>query len=275
MLYNYLIPALLLFAAGAFGLGRMRATQVAHAHGGVSKLHSLPNHYGILLALTGLLPALLIYGIWVSVETSVLDTRILNELPPSLIAADQNSQSLILNDIKNTLSGNITVNQDAAVEEAAYRYEQIRNSYRSMVAAAILGLLIIGSAVVYRAINKDLRARNIVERIVKTLLLLCSGVAILTTLGIVLSVLFEAIRFFKIIPLQDFLFGLTWSPQMAIRADQTGSSGAFGAIPVFAGTFMIAAIAMLVAIPVGLLAAIYLSEQILEVVSKPQIRFPA
>ncbi|MEJ2058699.1 MAG: phosphate ABC transporter permease subunit PstC, partial [Desulfofustis sp.] len=80
------------------------------------------------------------------------------------------------------------------------------------------------------------------------------------TLGIVLSVLFEAIRFFKIIPLQDFLFGLSWSPQMAIRADQTGSSGAFGAIPVFAGTFMIASIAMLVAIPIGLLSAIYLSE---------------
>ena len=75
-----------------------------------------------------------------------------------------------------------------------------------------------------------------------------------------LSVLFEAIRFFQIIPLQEFLFGLTWSPQMAIRADQVGSSGAFGAVPVFAGTFMIASIAMMVAIPIGLLSAIYLSE---------------
>jgi phosphate transport system permease protein len=90
--------------------------------------------------------------------------------------------------------------------------------------------------------------------------MLSSGVAILTTLGIVLSVLFEAIRFFQIVPLQEFLFGLNWSPQMAIRQDQAGSSGAFGAVPIFTGTFMIAGIAMAVAIPIGLLAAIYLSE---------------
>jgi phosphate transport system permease protein len=76
----------------------------------------------------------------------------------------------------------------------------------------------------------------------------------------VLSVLYEAIRFFKVIPITEFLFGLKWSPQMAIRADQVGSSGAFGAIPVFAGTLLISAIAMLVAVPIGLMSAIYLSE---------------
>ncbi len=109
-------------------------------------------------------------------------------------------------------------------------------------------------------------------------LLLCSGVAILTTLGIVLSVLFEAIRFFKIVPLQDFLFGLTWSPQMAIRQDQAGSSGAFGAVPIFTGTFMIAGIAMAVAIPIGLLAAIYLSEyanQKFRAIAKPLLEILA
>jgi len=88
----------------------------------------------------------------------------------------------------------------------------------------------------------------------------CSLIAILTTVGIVLSVLYEAIRFFQVIPITDFLFGLKWSPQMAIRADQVGSSGAFGAIPVFTGTLMISLIAMLVAAPIGLMAAIYLSE---------------
>ena len=129
-----------------------------------------------------------------------------------------------------------------------------------MVAAAVMMLMAVFAAISYRSISTTLRARNIVESVVKFILLLCSGVAVLTTLGIVLSVLFEAIRFFKIIPLQDFLFGLSWSPQMAIRADQAGSSGAFGAVPVFAGTFMIAAIAMMVAIPIGLLSAIYLSE---------------
>ncbi len=72
--------------------------------------------------------------------------------------------------------------------------------------------------------------------------------------------LFEALRFFKLVPLTDFLFGLKWSPQTALTADQGGSSGAFGAIPVFLGTFMITAIAMLVAIPAGLMSAIYISE---------------
>jgi phosphate transport system permease protein len=105
-----------------------------------------------------------------------------------------------------------------------------------------------------------LRARNHVETLVKYLLVACASIAIFTTIGIVLSVLYEAIRFFKVIPVHEFLFGLDWSPQMAIRADQVGSSGAFGAIPVFMGTLLISAIAMCVAVPIGLMSAIYLSE---------------
>jgi phosphate transport system permease protein len=88
----------------------------------------------------------------------------------------------------------------------------------------------------------------------------CSTVAILTTVGIVLSLLFESFRFFTMIPITDFLFGLSWSPQMALRADQVGSSGAFGAVPLFLGTGLIASIALLVAVPIGLLSAIYMSE---------------
>jgi phosphate transport system permease protein len=99
-----------------------------------------------------------------------------------------------------------------------------------------------------------------VERLIQWFLIGCSSIAIFTTIGIVLSVLFEAIRFFRIIPITDFLFGLDWSPQMAIRADQVGSSGAFGAIPVFLGTAVISAIALVVAVPIGLMSAIYLSE---------------
>ena len=104
------------------------------------------------------------------------------------------------------------------------------------------------------------RARNMVETIIMVLLILCSTVAILTTVGIVLSVLFESIRFFQAVPITEFLFGLKWSPQMAIREDQVGASGAFGAVPLFAGTMLISFIAMVVAVPIGLLSAIYLSE---------------
>ncbi len=98
------------------------------------------------------------------------------------------------------------------------------------------------------------------EKSITVFLIVCSTLAVFTTIGIVLSVLFESIRFFKEVPITEFLFGLDWSPQMAIREDQVGSSGAFGAVPLFVGTLLISLIAMMVAVPVGLLSAIYLSE---------------
>jgi phosphate transport system permease protein len=102
--------------------------------------------------------------------------------------------------------------------------------------------------------------RQRIEFAVKGLLLVCSTIAILTTVGIVASLAFEAYRFFAQIPLVDFIFGLEWSPQTAIRSDQVGSSGTFGAVPLFTGTLLISAIAIAVAGPLGLMAAIYLAE---------------
>ncbi len=102
--------------------------------------------------------------------------------------------------------------------------------------------------------------RRVLEKVVYSLLLLAAATSILITIAIVCSVLFEALRFFKLVPIGDFLFGLQWSPQMAMRADQAGSSGAFGAVPLFAGSLLVTLIAMLVAIPVGLFSAIYLCE---------------
>jgi phosphate transport system permease protein len=103
-------------------------------------------------------------------------------------------------------------------------------------------------------------ARDAVERFIRFVLMACSTIAILTTIGIVLSLIFEAARFFQLVSPFEFFFGLSWSPQLALRADQVGSSGAFGAIPVFLGTFIIMLIAMGVAVPIGLMSAIYLSE---------------
>lgn len=112
----------------------------------------------------------------------------------------------------------------------------------------------------FRAIAPSFRARDHVERYVRFALLLCSAVAVLTTFGIVLSLIFESLRFFEQVSLTEFLTGLQWSPQTAIREEQAGQSGAFGAVPIFAGTFMIMAVAMFIATPIGLLIAIYLSE---------------
>ena len=127
-----------------------------------------------------------------------------------------------------------------------------------IVGAALAALL--GALFVFGQIRPGMRARNRVEGWIVGLLFACSAVAVLTTVGIIASLVYDSLRFFSAIPVADFLFGTQWSPQTAIRADQVGSTGAFGALPLFAGTFLIMLIAMTVAAPVGLFSAIYLSE---------------
>jgi phosphate transport system permease protein len=111
-----------------------------------------------------------------------------------------------------------------------------------------------------RSIQPALRARTRIEGLFQGVLALSSSVAILTTIGIIVSVLFEAVRFFHTVPVSEFLFGLSWTPQTAMRADQVGASGSFGAVPLFAGTLLISFIALSVGAPLGLFAAIYLAE---------------
>ena len=126
--------------------------------------------------------------------------------------------------------------------------------------------------------KRDRVLRNQIERVIKAFLIMCSCLAIFTTIGIIFSVLFESIKFFRVIPITDFLFGLEWSPQTAIREDQIGSSGSFGAVPLFAGTLLITTIAMGVAVPLGLMSAIYLSEyanQRVRTIAKPMLEILA
>ncbi len=126
----------------------------------------------------------------------------------------------------------------------------------ALVAATALGMF----AIAYTLARPDFRARNHVERIVQALLGACSVVAVLTTLGIIASLLYESFLFFAEVSPVEFLTGLQWSPQTALREDQAGQSGAFGAVPVFTGTFLVMGVAILVAGPIGLMIAIYLSE---------------
>jgi phosphate transport system permease protein len=111
-----------------------------------------------------------------------------------------------------------------------------------------------------RRIAVDFAARGRVEAVIRAGMGVAATVAVLTTIGIVLSLVFETLRFFDRVPVGEFLFGLRWSPQTALRADQVGASGAFGAVPLFAGTLLVTAIAMCVAVPLGLLSAVYTSE---------------
>ena len=260
MIYGYLLPSILVISVAGFFLGAKRARTIASTGGGVQSLHSLPEHYGVYTAFCGLIPALLILICALFFEDKIISNILVRSLPEELSKLPQNELSLIINDIKNIASGYFSASNNQAMQSGAEQYLLLQVTTAKVIISSVTAVIIIGIILSYRSIKSTLRARNIVESTVKIFLICCSGVAILTTLGIVLSVIFEAIRFFQIIPVQDFLFGLDWSPQTAIREDQAGSSGAFGVIPVMAGTLLIAAIAMLVAIPVGLLSAIYLSE---------------
>ncbi|MEP3561536.1 MAG: phosphate ABC transporter permease subunit PstC, partial [Marinobacter sp.] len=121
-------------------------------------------------------------------------------------------------------------------------------------------IAVLGAAFAWSRVQPQINARENVERTLRWIFFACAALAVLTTVGIVFSVIFETVRFFGKVPITEFLFGTSWSPQTALRADQVGSDGAFGIIPLFTGTLLISAIALLVAVPTGLLSAVYLSE---------------
>ncbi len=257
-----LILVLLALSGAAYVLARKRSITVAGGHDKIRTLHSLPSYYGTHTALWMIIPVLLMMAIWGMSQSSIIEKSLISQLPAEYQAMEPNKLSLVLNEISNMATGGITVNDNPKAAYVAAAAESIRLHQQSRLYRTVLAFVLafIGFVISWRLIRPDFRARNRVESITKGLLLACSMVAILTTLGILLSVIFEAIRFFQMIPLTDFLFGLKWSPQTAIRSDQVGSSGAFGAIPLFTGTLLIAFIAMAVATPVGLMTAIYLSE---------------
>jgi phosphate transport system permease protein len=168
--------------------------------------------------------------------------------------------SLIVNDIQNVVAGARAGEVNPEIAQAASHYVTLESQSNLLLTLLSLAVTVLGIFFARSRISTEFQARNHVEKVLTLGLIGCALVAILTTVGIVLSVLLESIRFFQIIPITDFLFGLKWSPQIAMRADQAGSSGAFGAIPLITGTMLISFVAMVVAVPIGLLSAIYLSE---------------
>ena len=268
MSYSAILAVLLVLTAIGFYLGRGRARAVAD--GGRTRLHSLPGYYGAHVAIWIALPAFLLFLFWISFQSSIIEGIVWNGLPDRVSvpgeakpkqALPEEQKKLLIDNIRNYAAGDIVSGEiTAVVKQGATRYLQLEALSSWIMAAAMAVLAAIGLLLTYRSVTPAMRARNRVERVILLMLMVASTIAILTTVGIVLSLLFEAMAFFTKISPIDFLFGLQWSPQTAIRADQVGASGAFGAIPVFAGTMLITVIAMIVAVPVGLFAAIYLSE---------------
>ncbi|OED44404.1 phosphate ABC transporter permease subunit PstC [Chromatiales bacterium (ex Bugula neritina AB1)] len=253
-----LFACLLLLILVAYGSGFSRALSAARKGGGVRSLASLPNYYGVHVALWCGFPPLLLLGAWLAFDDSIIRVLVLGRIAdkPETLAG----QYLLYTQIQNLVAGNLIGQPTAELQAAAAHLVSLRHG--GQIVQNLLALILavgFGSYALLR-IRPELRAREKVEQVLRKILLACACAAILTTLGILLSVLFESLRFFRSVPITEFLFGLHWSPQMALRADQVGSSGAFGAVPLFIGTLMVSVIAMLVAVPVGLMSAIYLSE---------------
>ena len=257
----HLLIVLLLLSSVGYYIGRRRAFAVAGGRSGIQSLHSRPVYYGALTAMWCGIPALVVFAAWLAFEPAIITHLVVDSMPDTVRSLPADRINLMVNDIKNLVSGNIVSGKiSPALQTAAEQYRHIQGISSAALAVIVMVISIAAITMVRGRIQPALRARNHVEMLIKYLLIICSTIAIFTTIGIVLSVLYEAIRFFKAVSLTEFLFGLEWSPQMAIRADQVGSSGAFGAVPVFMGTMLISAIAMAVAVPIGLMSAIYLSE---------------
>ncbi len=259
MQFTVLAATLLLLTLIGFYLGRSRA--VASAGGNRRQLHSLPGYHGAYVGLWCGLPALLVVALWLIVEPHVIEALVLNGLPEDMTDVDPGQLSLLVNEIRNAANGvSFFGEPDPAVLAAAERYNTLHQTGFAAMGVAAAAAAIGGLVWARRRIAPTMRARNRVEKTIMVMLIVLSTISVLTTIGIVLSLLFESIRFFARVPVTEFLFGLQWSPQTAIREDQVGSSGAFGAVPLFAGTMLITLIAMVVAVPVGLLSAVYLAD---------------
>jgi len=254
-----LILGAMAVAAYFFGRGRSVALVGGPRHD--SALHSRPGYYGYFTAIWCVLPALAILLLWMVLEPRIVVALVIKGLPAAQQALSPGELDLLVNNIRNLAAGDaVSGTIDPVLSDASARYVEYSVVGRYILTTLTLGFGVLGAALGWRRIRPDMRAQNRVEHVILLALIAASSIAIFTTIGIVLSVLFEAIRFFHEVPMTDFLFGLNWGPQTAIRADQVGSSGSFGAVPLFTGTILITSIAMFVAVPVGLMTAIYLAE---------------
>lgn len=242
--------------------GRGRAVSVAN--GDPTQLHSKPGFHGGMLAVTGLLPAAFVFIAWSVLSRYFADASVASKLAEYFSTISELEQTSFLRATHNLAEsqkiGDVSEMEKMAIDAYRAFYFTSGIVIQFVLAALVLG----GGYIGWRRISVNLRARQFVERTVNVALIAASGVAILTTVGIVLSLIFESIHFFQKVPFFDFLFGTHWSPQSAFEGvgSETShdNSDVFGAIPIFAGTLLITSIAILVAAPIGLMSAVYLSD---------------
>lgn len=253
---NWIFLTLLAFAALAFWQGRGRAMALS-AQG--ARLNSRPPYHGLYLMIMSAGPALALLGLGAALLGWLDRQYALWNAPAAIADLPIDRLNLAISEVRNALASGAPL-EDPAMREFAQAFVTGEVIFTWLFAVAALALAGAGYGLGARQITAPFRARAQVEKILLGVFLGMATLAVLTTVGIILSLVFEALRFFGQVPVTEFLFGTNWSPQTAIRADQVGSSGAFGAVPLFAGTLLIALIAMVTAVPLGLMSAVYLSE---------------
>jgi len=293
----WLVIAVLVLAVAGYVVGRQKALGSAEAD--ARALHSLPSYYGSHVFIMTAVPALLALMVWLLVQPLVIENRISGLIPETAIAEDT-TRGLVMADVRRVAEGlDLAVDQGVMTQDdaqrvraeftdirqrlgdvgvalgsnvepfvlrAAQQYRALSASLGTWMTLVVAGIAIAGCAFALLRTKKQFRARNVVEAAILGLLMLASTIAILTTLGIILSMLFETRNFFSQYPWQDFFFGLTWSPSFSGR----GGASQLGIVPLLWGTLYISFIALLVAVPIGLFAAIYMSEY-----ASPKVRSTA
>lgn len=254
-------PFALVFVVVGLGLigwlsGRARAIAGAQASG--ARLHSLPGQHGWYVALWTAVPALLFMAAWGALSPALVDRTVLALPVAQGLPAAGFERDAILAEARSLAAGRLYGAFYAQSEVLAPAFAAASARFAWIGAAVALLVAFAGGAVAWLRVRPDFRARTRIERGVMAALLVASLIAILTTLGIFASLVFESARFFSVVPVTDFLLGTRWSPQLIAPSDPGAT---LGAVPLFWGTFFIGAvIAMLVAIPFGLMSAIYLTQ---------------
>ncbi|MDO6455788.1 phosphate ABC transporter permease subunit PstC [Celeribacter halophilus] len=287
MPFLWLVLIVLAIAASGYVIGRGRAMQ--SAGGDARHLHSLPSYYGWNVALKAAVPAFLVLVLALIVQPLIINKTVSSMIPASEIA-DGSNLGLVMAEVRRAADGIdhlvneglmdeatarnvrtdftditqrlkdagqvVTSNITQPVLAAAQKYRVMNGSGKLVRSALVILVALAGLLWGLKESHKDFRARNIVERSILAMLMAGASVAVLTTLGIVLSLIFNTVEFFKLYPALDFFTLLEWSPSFSGR----GGSSALGVLPLLWGTFYISIVALLVAVPIGLFAAIYLSE---------------
>ncbi|MDB5661372.1 MAG: phosphate transporter permease subunit PstC [Cypionkella sp.] len=280
MSLGLLLLVLLALAVAGYVIGRRKA--VAQVEGDIRKLHSLPPFYGRITALLTAVPAFFLIAAWLLAQPLFLETKALNLINPAELPAGKSAE-LVMADVRRVAAGldmlaargqdvtpllasptalKAALNTAGVVLEteptpstlaatAALRSSGDTSRLAMTIAALVLALA--GLAFGLSRIKPEYRARNATEQFAMWLLMASSLIAVLTTVGIVASLLFESIHFFRLYPASEFFFSTVWKPQF-------GGGSQLGILPLLWGTLYVSVIALVVAVPIGLMSAIYLAE---------------